>query len=64
MNNVLDYKGYRFFQASYDTDELGTVLSVNHDRLGTISYLFRLFINDVGNVFCAFWKSVTFSFYK
>ena len=29
MNNVLDYQGYRFFQSSYDKDELGTVLSVN-----------------------------------
>jgi len=36
MNNVLDYQGYRFFQASYDTDEKGTVLAVNHDRAGTI----------------------------
>jgi len=35
MNNVLDYKGFRFFQASYDTDEKGTVLSVNHDFWGT-----------------------------
>lgn len=29
MNNVLDYGGYRFFQSSYDEDELGTILSVN-----------------------------------
>ncbi|AZQ64648.1 cytochrome C biogenesis protein [Flammeovirga pectinis] len=36
MNNVLDYRGYRFFQASFDQDELGTVLSVNKDRPGTI----------------------------
>lgn len=40
MNHVLDHKGYRFYQASYDTDELGTVLAVNHDWWGTyISYL-------------------------
>lgn len=40
MNNVLDHRGYRFFQASYDLDELGTVLSVNQDYWGTqISYL-------------------------
>jgi len=40
MNNVLDYKGYRFFQSSYDTDEKGTILSVNHDFYGTwISYI-------------------------
>ncbi|WP_422103931.1 cytochrome c biogenesis protein CcsA [Winogradskyella sp.] len=35
MNNILDHKGYRFFQASFDPDEKGTVLSVNHDRWGT-----------------------------
>lgn len=34
MNNVLDLKGYRFFQASYDQDEMGTVLSVNRDVAG------------------------------
>ena len=34
MNNVLDVKGYRLFQASYDPDEQGTVLSVNHDVAG------------------------------
>ena len=31
MNHVLDYRGYRFFQASYDRDERGTILSVNND---------------------------------
>ncbi len=31
MNHVLDYKNYRFFQSSYDRDEKGTILSVNHD---------------------------------
>ncbi|GAA0194345.1 hypothetical protein GCM10009122_57770 [Fulvivirga kasyanovii] len=40
MNNVLDYGGYRFYQASYDTDEAGTVLSINQDKPGTyITYL-------------------------
>ncbi len=34
MNNVLDLKGYRFFQASYDEDEQGTILSVNKDVAG------------------------------
>ncbi len=39
MNNTLTYRGYKFFQSSYDTDERGTVLSVNHDLWGTwISY--------------------------
>ncbi len=40
MNNVLDYNKYRFFQSSYDRDEKGTILSVNHDYYGTkITYL-------------------------
>lgn len=34
MNNVIDIKGYRLFQASYDTDEAGTILSVNKDVAG------------------------------
>jgi cytochrome c-type biogenesis protein CcsB len=40
MNNVLKYKGYRFYQSSYDNDERGTILSVNHDFWGTfVTYL-------------------------
>ena len=40
MNNTLFYRGYKFFQSSYDQDEKGTVLSVNHDFWGTwISYI-------------------------
>lgn len=36
MNNILNYRGYRFFQSSYDKDELGTILSLNHDFWGTL----------------------------
>lgn len=36
MNHVLDYKGHRFFQASYDSDEKGTVLAINKDLPGTV----------------------------
>ncbi|MEP1797058.1 MAG: cytochrome c biogenesis protein CcsA [Eudoraea sp.] len=40
MNNILNYKGYRFFQSSFDKDERGTYLSVNSDFWGTlISYI-------------------------
>ena len=40
MNNILNHKGYRFFQASFDPDEKGTVLSVNKDPWGTfVTYL-------------------------
>jgi len=36
MNKPLLYKGYKFFQSSYDEDEKGTILSVNHDYWGTV----------------------------
>lgn len=40
MNNILDHRGYRFFQADYDKDLKGTILSVNHDYWGTwVTYL-------------------------
>jgi cytochrome c-type biogenesis protein CcsB len=34
MNHVLIYRGYRFFQSSYDSDEKGTILAVSHDPAG------------------------------
>ncbi len=46
MNHILDYQKFRFFQSSFDPDEKGTVLSVNHDFWGTlITYIgyFMLF---------------------
>jgi len=54
MNHVLDHKGYRFFQSSFDPDEKGTVLSVNHDFWGTnITYLgyFLLYIGLMAIMF-------------
>lgn len=36
MNNILKYRGFRFYQSSYDQDEKGTILSVNHDMAGMI----------------------------
>jgi cytochrome c-type biogenesis protein CcsB len=54
MNHVLDYKGFRFFQASFDPDEKGTVLSVNHDFWGTtITYggYFMLFFGLMAIMF-------------
>ncbi len=45
MNNVMDYHGYRFFQASYFPDESGTILSVNKDWWGTrVSYIGYFFL--------------------
>jgi cytochrome c-type biogenesis protein CcsB len=54
MNNVLDYKGYRFFQASYDNDELGTVLSVNHDWWGTWTTYLGYFLMSLGMIWTLF----------
>jgi cytochrome c-type biogenesis protein CcsB len=48
MNKVLDYKGYRFFQSSYDEDERGTILSVNHDFMGTWISYFGYFMLGAG----------------
>ncbi|MDD5210975.1 MAG: cytochrome c biogenesis protein CcsA, partial [Sulfuricurvum sp.] len=39
MNNPLEYGGFKFFQSSFDRDEMGTVLSVNHDPGKTPTYL-------------------------
>ncbi|MDR1742725.1 MAG: cytochrome c biogenesis protein CcsA [Dysgonamonadaceae bacterium] len=44
MNNVLDVDGYRFFQASYDKDEKGTILSVNRDVAGRNITCFGYFL--------------------
>ncbi|WP_348822282.1 cytochrome c biogenesis protein CcsA [Flavobacterium aestuarii] len=54
MNHVLDHEGYRFFQSSFDPDEKGTVLSVNHDYWGTtITYIgyFMLFFSMMAIMF-------------
>lgn len=60
MNNVMDYRGYRFFQASYFPDESGTILSVNADWWGTnVTYLgyFMLFFGMFATLF---WKGTHF----
>jgi cytochrome c-type biogenesis protein CcsB len=54
MNNILNYRGFRFFQSSYDNDETGTILSVNHDYWGTfVSYLgyFFMFLGMILTLF-------------
>ncbi|MEC3876292.1 cytochrome c biogenesis protein CcsA [Chryseobacterium salviniae] len=60
MNHVLNHKGYRFFQSSFDPDRMGTVLSVNHDFWGTlISYIGYTFLFG-GMFFIFFWKGTHF----
>jgi len=61
MNHVLDYKGFRFFQASYDPDELGTHLSVNHDYWGTLLTYIGYFLMALGMFISFFWKGTRFS---
>lgn len=48
MNNVLNHGGYKFFQSSYDTDEQGTILSVNKDVPGTLISYFGYLMLAVG----------------
>jgi cytochrome c-type biogenesis protein CcsB len=60
MNKVMDYRGYRFFQASYFPDESGTILSVNADRWGTNVTYFGYFLLFTGMFFTLFWKGTHF----
>ncbi|WP_250318159.1 cytochrome c biogenesis protein CcsA [Pedobacter sp. B4-66] len=61
MNHVLDHSGYRFFQASFDEDEKGTILSVNHDSLGTnVTYVGYILL-FLGMFVTLFWKGTHFS---
>jgi len=60
MNNILNYRGYRFFQSSYDPDELGTVLSVSHDYWGTLISYLGYFLMSLGMILTLFNKDSRF----
>jgi cytochrome c-type biogenesis protein CcsB len=61
MNHVLDHSGFRFFQSSFDSDEKGTILSVNHDELGTnVTYIGYTML-FLGLFVTLFWKGTHFS---
>ncbi|MBU1215831.1 cytochrome c biogenesis protein CcsA [bacterium] len=60
MNNILEHRGYRFFQASYDQDEQGTVLSVNNDP-GTLPSYIGYFLLALGMFWSLFSKENRFS---
>lgn len=61
MNNVVQQDGYRLFQSSFDKDELGTVLTVNHDTAGsTITYV-GYFILLIGILWVLLGKSSRFA---
>jgi len=53
MNHILDYKNYRLFQSSYDPDEKGTVLSVNHDP-GTLPTYIGYLLLALGMIWSLF----------
>ena len=60
MNNVLDYRGFRFFQASYFPDESGTILSVNNDFWGTWTSYLGYFLMALSMLTTLFWKGSRF----
>ena len=60
MNNILNYRGYRFFQSSYDQDENGTVLSVNNDYWGTMITYIGYFLMMLGMILTLFNKESRF----
>ncbi|WP_188618022.1 c-type cytochrome biogenesis protein CcsB [Cloacibacterium rupense] len=60
MNHVLNHKGYRFFQASFDPDRQGTVLSVNHDFWGTLISYIGYALLFLGLFVTLFWKGTHF----
>ena len=62
MNNILDYKGYRLFQMSFDKDEKGTVLSVNHDYWGTFFSYLGYFLLTLGMIWSLFTKKSHFAY--
>ncbi|GAA4300904.1 cytochrome c biogenesis protein CcsA [Aestuariibaculum suncheonense] len=60
MNNILDHRGYRFFQSSFDPDEKGTILSVNHDYWGTLLTYIGYFLLYAGLMAILFVKGSRF----
>jgi len=66
MNNILDYKGFKFFQASYDIsgEKEQTHLSVNHDFWGTfVTYVGYSFLYT-GLICILFAKNTRFDYLK
>ena len=66
MNNILNYKGYKFFQSSYNiTPEYEeTRLSVNHDYWGTLITYIGYFLLYAGLLLILFVKNTRFSYLR
>ncbi len=60
MNHILEHRGYRFFQSSYDQDEKGTILSVNNDP-GTLPSYIGYFLLGLGMFWSLFSKENRFA---
>ena len=60
MNNILNHRGYRFYQSSYDMDEKGTILSVNDDLPGTLITYLGYFLLALGILLSIFNKNSHF----
>lgn len=60
MNNILEHRGYRFFQSSYDQDEMGTILSVNNDP-GTLPSYIGYFLLGLGMFWALFSRGNRFA---
>ena len=69
MNHILKYRGYRFYQSSFDKDERGTYLSVNHDRAGMLTtyagyaLLFLFIVLSIANR-KSFFRTVSQGYWK
>jgi len=59
MNHILVYKGYRFYQESYDPDEKGSILSVNHDPGMYVTY-FGYILLAIGFLWSILYKKSRF----
>ncbi len=62
MNHILNYKGYKFFQSSYDLSgpKEETRLSVNHDAVGTTITYIGYFSLYMGLMLIMFMKKTRF----
>jgi len=66
MNHILDYKGYKLFQSSYDIsgEKEETHLSVNHDFWGTLITYIGYFLLYFGLICILFVKGTRFDSLK
>jgi cytochrome c-type biogenesis protein CcsB len=66
MNHILNYKGYKFFQSSYDITPQyeETRLSVNHDFWGATITYFGYFLLYTGLILIFFMKNTRFDFLR